>query len=865
MSTIDVVRPLVLMQVILTLFLIALLRIYYARLGRQEFLLWWARAWTAYGIYLAAEWAWVELSMLWTPRVVWLLVLSTVAGLLEAALVAIGASSLQHGSPPRPRTRRVTIGLLMGAGVAGFLLSVLLVNEQVRYGARAIPRHVLLGAAYLYCASALLRHWRRVGAEGARTTAAACAVQGAFSLWFAAYLAHNQGPPTGALTWLLALMKGACQLGITLGVVRLVLGEAESAGNRLRTLVQGLRVIVWEADAETFRFTFVSDHAEEILGYPVAQWLREAAFWVNLIHPDDRERSVELRRQATAQGRDHDFEYRARAADGRVVWLRDVVRAAPDGTGRVRRLRGAMVDITERKQSEQERQRLASLVENSTECISVASLEGQMLYLNPAGLRLFGLDSLEAARTKSVEDFFDESDKARVRDKIMPDLARSGRWEGELSLRHFGTGRPIPLLINAFAVKDQETGQTIALSSVSHDITERKRLEEQLRQAQKMNAVGRLAGGVAHDFNNLLTVILGYCDLALHEAPPGDPLRDSVMEVRKAGERAAALTQQLLAFSRQQVLQPAALCLNAVIAEVERLLERLIGEHIAVTIVKDPALGLIQADPGQIQQVLMNLAINARDAMPEGGRLTIETANQEVGAEPAGSRAGPPPGRYVVLTVSDTGHGMDEQTQARVFEPFFTTKGPGSGTGLGLSTVYGIVEQSGGQIQLESARGQGTLFRIYLPRLEKPAEAAAAVAAVRGSLNGSETILLVEDDEAVRPLLRTILLASGYTVIEASNGEAAIQLSAAHRGLLHLLVTDMVMPQVGGRGLAEHLLAARPGIKVLYMSGYTGDDGIHPAGRHPGTAFLQKPFTAEEMRRTIRELLDSPSEGPLRA
>jgi len=356
----------------------------------------------------------------------------------------------------------------------------------------------------------------------------------------------------------------------------------------------------------------------------------------------------------------------------------------------------------------------------------------------------------------------------------------------------------------------------------------------------------------------MLTVIIGYSELMLRGVKPDDPLRNDVEQIKEAGERASLLTRQLLAFSRKQVLQPKVLDLSAVLTNMDRMLQRLIGEDIDLVTMPAPGLGRVHADPGQIEQVIMNLAVNARDAMSRGGKLTIETANVELDNAYAREHVSFRPGSYVMLAVSDTGCGMDAATQARIFEPFFTTKEVGKGTGLGLSTVYGIVKQSDGNIWVYSEPGRGTTFKIYLPRVEGAVETVEPGVAPARAVRGSETILLVEDDHAVRVLARSVLQAHGYTVLEASQGKEALFLSGQHEGPIHLMVTDTVMPGMSGRDLAERLKPSRPNMKVLFMSGYTDKAIVHHGELVPGTAFLQKPFTPDALARKVREVLDSP-------
>ena len=382
--------------------------------------------------------------------------------------------------------------------------------------------------------------------------------------------------------------------------------------------------------------------------------------------------------------------------------------------------------------------------------------------------------------------------------------------------------------------------------------------EEQLRQAQKMESVGRLAGGLAHDFNNLLMVVGGYSQIILGRLGADDPLRGEVEEIAKAGKRAAALTRQLLAFSRKQVLVPKVLDLNAVVTNMESLLRRLIGEDITLRTALSPGLGHVRADPSQIEQVMMNLVVNARDAMPRGGQLTIETANVELGKPYVRRFLTSTPGPHVMLAVSDTGCGMDKATQARIFEPFFTTKEQGQGTGLGLATVYGIVKQSSGGIWVYSEVGKGTTFKVYLPLVEEAPDATGPSTSPAGELHGSETILLVEDDEGVRKVTAKILKTHGYTVLEAGRGEEAFRVSGRHDGPISLMVTDVVMPGMSGRELAERLRSSRPGMKVLFISGYTDDTVVRHGVLEARMAFLQKPFTPSVLARKVREVLDAP-------
>ncbi|HTY40930.1 MAG TPA: PAS domain S-box protein [Thermoanaerobaculia bacterium] len=510
----------------------------------------------------------------------------------------------------------------------------------------------------------------------------------------------------------------------------------------------------------------------------------------------------------------------------------------------------------ERKRAQQaireseERYRL--LFERNLAGVYRMTLVGRILECNDALARIFGYASQDELLDRDMAVLYPDGRQRRAFFDALLRARSLSNFEMRGERRDGGTAWTLQ---SAALLADEQAGEVLVEGTVV-DITERRRLEDQLRQAQKMEGIGQLAGGIAHDFNNLLTTVLGYSDMALSQLSPHDPIREDIAEIRKAGERASNLTRQLLAFSRKQVFEPRVVDLNALLADSSRMLARLIGEHIRLETDLEPDLGNIRADPGQVEQVIVNLVVNARDAMPGGGVLRLRTGNADVDAGSSRRHFGIAPGRYVVMSVVDTGVGIDAETQKRIFEPFFTTKETPRGTGLGLATVYGIVSQSGGQIFVESAPGQGSTFAIYLPRVEEPAASAAAPAAP-ALHRGSETILLVEDEDAVRSLTRRCLETAGYTVLPAANAEEALAVAARLEGRLDLLLTDVVMPGASGPELSRRLLERRPGTRVLYVSGYTDASMVSHVAIDAGASFLQKPFTPETLARKVREVLDA--------
>jgi two-component system cell cycle sensor histidine kinase/response regulator CckA len=495
--------------------------------------------------------------------------------------------------------------------------------------------------------------------------------------------------------------------------------------------------------------------------------------------------------------------------------------------------------------------RSRSLVLSAAFGICRCTLGGKFLDVNPALITMLGHDSVEALLKLDArrEVFVNAQDL----DHLAEDCRRSGNLNGLEVQWKRKDGRIIIVRLSGCAANVADEPEE-ALELIAEDITERRQLEEQLRQAQKMDAVGRLAGGVAHDFNNLLMVINGYTEVLLEQLEKGGALHGKVQSIQQAADRAATLTRQLLAFSRKQHLELKVIDVNHVIGDMERLLRPLIGENIELVTRLSSQAGHTRADAGQLEQVIMNLVVNAKDAMPEGGKLTLQSSDITVRQESSEQRF-IQPGRYAVISVSDTGHGMDEETQSRIFEPFFTTKEKGKGTGLGLSTVYGIVKQSSGYVFAQSETGAGTTFHVYLPRVEDTAEELGPAKLQQNEAGGCETVLLVEDEESVRELVRLTLTSRGYNVLEAENGECGLRVAETCKEHIDILITDVVMPGIGGRELAKKLLTLRPGISVLYLSGYTEDAVVTQGVLSPGTAFLQKPFTLQNLAKKVREVI----------
>jgi PAS domain S-box-containing protein len=500
--------------------------------------------------------------------------------------------------------------------------------------------------------------------------------------------------------------------------------------------------------------------------------------------------------------------------------------------------------------------RYRSLVQSAVYGIYRSSLEGHFLDVNPALIGMLGYNSaIEVLALDPQKNVFVEP---REYSRLVDEFRRTGGIDGFEVRWKRKDGVTITVRISGRAVAGGDE-PTDVLEAIAEDITARRVLEDQFRQAQKMEAVGRLAGGIAHDFNNLLMVICGYTEVMLSQLALGDPLHPKAEAIQQASDRASTLTRQLLAFSRKQLLELKVIDVNAIVADMERLLRPLIGEDIELSTQLEPAVGCTRADAGQLEQVIMNLVVNAKDAVPNGGKICIRTASVNLDDSQHPENPVIKNGPYVMISVSDNGQGMDRETQARIFEPFFTTKEKGKGTGLGLSTVYGIIKQSGGYVFVQSEPGRGTVFTIYFPRVDEPSEARGDNPVSLASVGGSEIILLVEDEESVRQLVRETLEARGYQVLQAGDGNAALAVASSHEGSIHLVITDVVMPGLSGHELVEQLLPTRPGIKVLYLSGYAQDAFATRSAAEAQKAFLQKPFTLQSLARKVREVLGPPA------
>ena len=621
----------------------------------------------------------------------------------------------------------------------------------------------------------------------------------------------------------------------------------QASETRYRRIIENTSEGVWMYDAHDIT-TFMNGRMAQMLGCSVEEAVGQS---IHMFVDESRQAAIRQRTANRRRGVSDNSDLWLRRRDGSELWASIQASSLFDAEGRFEAVVALLRDVGAERRADDARAHLAAIVESSEDAILGIDLDGVITSWNLGAEHLYQYraDEMVGRSAFELQPPSTSSSGRRSLDQT------GGTYTCE---RRRKDGSLVEVAVTLSPVRDA-TGKIIGVSSIGRDLTARRKAEEelhrtedQLRHAQKMEAVGRLAGGIAHDFNNLLSVILSYSEFAIEDLKPGDPLRDDMIQIDQAGKQAASLTRQLLAFSRQQVLQPRVVDLHQIILPMERMLRRVLGEDIALTVVETRRSGQVLVDPGQIEQVVMNLAVNARDAMPEGGSLTIETSDVRVAAE-VNAHTVVPPGDYVRISIADTGCGMDAATCARIFEPFFTTKEIGKGTGLGLSTVLGIVQQSGGYVEASSELGRGTTFEVYLPRTDQ----VPAVTTTRTDIpvvRGTETILLVEDEEQVRIVACSILRRNGYTVLETSNGGEAFLISKDYQHAIDLLLTDVVMPRMSGRKLADELALQRPAMKVLYASGYT-DAIIHHGVLAAGTSFVQKPFTPDLLLRKVREVL----------
>jgi|HubBroStandDraft_4_1064222.scaffolds.fasta_scaffold00190_3 two-component system cell cycle sensor histidine kinase/response regulator CckA len=620
---------------------------------------------------------------------------------------------------------------------------------------------------------------------------------------------------------------------------------------------------MWVFEKETLQFLQVNNAALRHYGFDRMEFLQMSA---PELHPAEEVAKLLAAFQNGTPEAFHGSQWRHRKKDGSVIDV-EMFLGGMEYSGHAAALVVAQ-DITERKRAEEEKQKFFTLVEYSRDFIAVADLHDNVQYVNPAGRAMLGIEGLHAVKGTHSLDYVVSDDLPLVHGTILPALYSFGHWEGELRFRHRQTGKSLPMDFVGFQVKDPQTGEPRFVATVSRDMTERRALQQQLQQAQKFEAFGQLAGGIAHDFNNVVGAILGWAELGEQQAASGNPALESYFKkIHYQCGRVTALIQQLLAFARRQILEPRSLSLNQTVHDVMNLLDKVIGKDIEIKTALDDHLSAVRADPTQIEQVLMNLCINSRDAMPKGGRVTIETHNATFSEQDCRGAAGLQPGRFAELHVSDTGMGMDAATQERIFEPFFTTKGMGKGTGLGLATVYGIVKQHSGFILVESELGKGSTFRVFLPVNETTAESDLRPTVlvdlpVRG---GTETILLADDHDGICEMAQSVLKTKGYHVLIARDGEEAIEMFTANRDRISLVLLDVIMPRRSGPEVFAAIKALDQRVSVVFATGYSSDTAALADLVERGVAVLRKPYSPAMLCRRVREVLDAAATSSLPA
>ena len=627
----------------------------------------------------------------------------------------------------------------------------------------------------------------------------------------------------------------------------------QDSESRLRQAQQIAGIGNWELDLTTNHLWW-SEEIFRIFELDSTRFGASYEAFLDAIHPDDRDRVAAAYTGSLENRTPYEIGHRLRMADGRIKFVEERCETDYASDGTPQRSRGTLQDVTERILAGESLRVQSAALNAAANAIVITDRNGTFEWVNPAFTTLTGYRAEEAIGKNLRELSWSGVHDPLFFRNLWDTILAGEVWRGEMTNRH-KDGRLYSVHQTITPVRD-DRGEITQFIAIQRDLTDEKRLEAQFLQAQKMEIVGQLASGIAHDFNNLLTVINGTAELALRELGEDDPLRADFLQIHGAGDRAASLTRQLLAFGRRQILKPDVLNLSSLVTDLQGMLQRLIGEDVALVVVPAKDVDSVVADPGQIEQVVMNLVVNARDAMTDGGTLTIETRNVALNEAFAAEHASMQSGPQVMLAISDTGTGMDEATRTQIFEPFFTTKALGKGTGLGLSSVYGIVRQSGGSIEVISELGKGTTFKIYLPRAEAVASEVASAPTVP-SVHGVETILVVEDEEAVCRLAQHVLELDGYTVLTASNGGEALALLGRHDGPVHLVLTDMVMPGMTGRELARQLKDIHPQTKVLFTSGYTNHAGLHDGLLDKDTHFIGKPYGVAQLTQKVREALDS--------
>jgi len=635
--------------------------------------------------------------------------------------------------------------------------------------------------------------------------------------------------------------------------------ELQQSEHRVQQAIKASRVGLYEINFDPSKGagqTHWSPTMRELLGFPIDAE-PDYAWFSSRLHPDDAAilQAAVVRAHDPAGDGTTEAEYRFMHPDGSLRWLmaRGTTYFGESNGQRVPTSAvGAIIDVTEQKSADADRRQRTAILDATPDIVWIATRDGKLVYLNRAGRTFLGLGETEDLSRRSAASAYVPAVAERVLTEGFAAATRDGSWSAEIEFaRHDGAMVPMSQVIIAHKEYD---GTVERFSTIARDRSRERELEEQFRQAHKMEAVGRLAGGVAHDFNNLLSAIVGFTDMARAQLDSGHPAIEDLDQVRLAADRAASLTRQLLAFGRKQILRLRVMDLNATLTDMLPMLRRLVDDSIRISMVLSPSAVNIKADPNQVQQILLNLVVNARDAMPRGGVVTIESQKVTLDSAKAEMKLDLKPGRYAVIAVSDTGSGMDEATRARIFEPFFTTKAAGEGTGLGLSTVFGIVQQSGGSIWVYSELGRGTTFKIYLPSTEEnPTFAAEPSAATETSSEG--VILLVDDDEQLRHMADSALARAGYKVLNADSPTEALRLAKEYPGDIDVLLTDVLMPVMSGRELATQLLQQRPSTAVLYMSGYTENSIVHHGVLDPGVDFIPKPLTPSRLLTALREVL----------